>query len=200
MTRPTLLSLAAASLVSALACSGGDQKHTSDSGAASAAPATGGGLDLTGAGATFPYPIYSKWISEYSAKTGIKINYQAIGSGGGIRQLSEGTVDFAGSDAPMTDDELAKAKGGPILHLPDQIHRQIDEGRATSSAVMLRAVVTSTPTMGPSCAARITSAGKFFITAPSTSTLGPSVAGGSTPGSAIEARSAWRSSPRRCSW
>ena len=118
MTRPTLLSLAAASLVSALACSGGDQKHTSDSGAASAAPATGGGLDLTGAGATFPYPIYSKWISEYSAKTGIKINYQAIGSGGGIRQLSERTVDFAASDAPMTDDEMAKAKGGAILHFP----------------------------------------------------------------------------------
>lgn len=118
MTRSTFFSLAAAGLVSALACSGGDQKRTSDSGAASASPTARGGLDLTGAGATFPYPIYSKWISDYSAKTGIKINYQAIGSGGGIRQLSEGTVDFAGSDAPMTDDELAKAKGGPILHFP----------------------------------------------------------------------------------
>jgi phosphate transport system substrate-binding protein len=76
------------------------------------------GVDLTGAGATFPQPIYSKWISDYTAKTGIKINYQAIGSGGGIRQLSEGTVDFAGSDAPMSDDEMAKAKGGPVIHIP----------------------------------------------------------------------------------
>ena len=74
--------------------------------------------DLTGAGATFPYPIYSKWFSDYAAKTGVKINYQSIGSGGGIRQLSEQTVDFGASDAPMSDAELAKAKGGPVLHIP----------------------------------------------------------------------------------
>src|SRR5450830_1303250 len=74
--------------------------------------------DLTGAGATFPYPIYSKWFSDYAAKTGVKINYQSIGSGGGIRQLSEGTVDFGASDSPMSDDEMSKAKGGPILHIP----------------------------------------------------------------------------------
>jgi len=80
--------------------------------------ASSGGVDLTGAGATFPYPIYQKWISDYTAKTGIKINYQAIGSGGGIRQLSEGTVDFAGSDAPMSDEEMSKAKGGPVIHIP----------------------------------------------------------------------------------
>ena len=54
-------------------------------------------LDLTGAGATFPYPIYRKWFSEYAAKTGVKINYQAIGSGGGIKQISEQTVDFGAS-------------------------------------------------------------------------------------------------------
>lgn len=119
MTRSTLFALAAAGLVSA-ACSGAESKGTRDSVAkrASSATASSGGLDLTGAGATFPYPIYSKWISDYTAKTGIKINYQAIGSGGGIRQLSEGTVDFAGSDAPMTDEEMAKAKGGPIIHIP----------------------------------------------------------------------------------
>ena len=118
MTRSTFFALAAAGLVS-VACSGGESKGTSDSAAATATPSTSsGGLDLTGAGATFPYPIYSKWISDYTAKTGMKINYQAIGSGGGIRQLLEGTVDFAGSDAPMTDDELAKAKGGAILHFP----------------------------------------------------------------------------------
>ena len=75
-------------------------------------------VDLTGAGATFPYPIYSKWFSEYASKTGVKINYQSIGSGGGIRQLSEQTVDFGASDAPMNDGELAKAKGGAVLHFP----------------------------------------------------------------------------------
>jgi len=120
VTRSTLFSLAAAGLVSAIACAGGESKKTSDSaaGAAAPAPSSSGGVDLNGAGATFPYPVYSKWISDYLAKTGIKINYQQIGSGGGIRQLQEGTVDFGGSDAPMTDDEMSKAKGGPILHIP----------------------------------------------------------------------------------
>ena len=75
-------------------------------------------VDLTGAGATFPYPIYSKWFSDYAAKTGVRINYQSIGSGGGIRQLSEQTVDFGASDAPMSDAELSKAKGGKVLHFP----------------------------------------------------------------------------------
>jgi phosphate transport system substrate-binding protein len=75
-------------------------------------------VDLTGAGATFPYPIYSKWFAEYATKTGVKINYQSIGSGGGIKQLSEQTVDFGASDAPMSDTELGKAKGGAVLHFP----------------------------------------------------------------------------------
>ncbi len=75
-------------------------------------------VDLTGAGATFPYPIYSKWFSDYAKSTGVKINYQSIGSGGGIRQLSEQTVDFGASDGPMSDQELANAKGGPVLHFP----------------------------------------------------------------------------------
>jgi len=73
--------------------------------------------DLTGAGATFPYPIYSKWFADYATVAGVKINYQSIGSGGGIRQLTEGTVDFAGSDAPMTDQEMARLKT-PVLHVP----------------------------------------------------------------------------------
>ncbi|MGH7694163.1 MAG: phosphate ABC transporter substrate-binding protein PstS, partial [Gemmatimonadaceae bacterium] len=84
----------------------------------SSASASRGGVDLTGAGATFPYPIYAKWFSVYDSVTGVKINYQSVGSGGGIRQLSEQTVDFGASDAPMSDDELAKAKGGPVLHFP----------------------------------------------------------------------------------
>ncbi len=75
-------------------------------------------VDLTGAGATFPYPIYSKWFSDYAKSTGVKINYQSIGSGGGIRQLSEQTVDFGASDSPMSDKEIASAKGGPVLHFP----------------------------------------------------------------------------------
>jgi phosphate transport system substrate-binding protein len=75
-------------------------------------------VDLTGAGATFPYPIYSKWFADYAKQTGVKINYQSIGSGGGIRQLSEQTVDFGASDGPMSDQELANAKGGPVLHFP----------------------------------------------------------------------------------
>ena len=79
---------------------------------------SGGSVDLTGAGATFPYPIYSKWFSDYATATGVKINYQSIGSGGGIRQLSEETVDFGASDSPMSDDEMSKAKGGAILHIP----------------------------------------------------------------------------------
>ena len=83
-----------------------------------AAQGTTDGADLTGAGATFPYPIYSKWFADYAAKTGVKINYQSIGSGGGIRQLSEQTVDFGASDAPMSDDEMGKAKGGQVLHFP----------------------------------------------------------------------------------
>src|SRR3954471_10256715 len=83
-----------------------------------AGSASGQSVDLTGAGATFPYPIYSKWFSDYATKTGVKINYQSIGSGGGIRQLSEQTVDFGASDGPMSDQEMSKAKGGQVLHFP----------------------------------------------------------------------------------
>jgi len=75
------------------------------------------GADLTGAGATFPNPIYTKWFDAYAKETGIRINYQSIGSGGGIRQFTEGTVDFGASDAPMTDDQV-KAVTGDALHVP----------------------------------------------------------------------------------
>jgi phosphate transport system substrate-binding protein len=99
----------------AVACAKGDGSNSST---ASSTASSGGGADLTGAGATFPYPIYSKWFSDYANATGIKINYQSIGSGGGVRQISEQTVDFGASDGPMSDEEMAKAKGGPILHIP----------------------------------------------------------------------------------
>lgn len=102
------LSLAVAFLV--VACSpdqsGGDGKAAST-----------GSVDLTGAGATFPYPLYSKWFSDYANTKNVRINYQSIGSGGGIRQFSEGTVDFGATDSPMTDEEMGKAKGA-VLHIP----------------------------------------------------------------------------------
>src|ERR1700722_12211528 len=73
---------------------------------------------LTGAGATFPYPIYSKWFSEYSAAhPGVEINYQSIGSGGGIKQVTAGLVDFGASDMPMADDALAASKV-KLIHIP----------------------------------------------------------------------------------
>ena len=73
--------------------------------------------ELIGAGATFPYPLYSKMFDVYSKEYGVKINYQAIGSGGGIRQLNNKTVDFGGSDAIMSDKDLKEA-GAPIFHIP----------------------------------------------------------------------------------
>jgi phosphate transport system substrate-binding protein len=73
---------------------------------------------LTAAGATFPYPIYSKWFSEYSAAhPGVEINYQSIGSGGGIRQVTTGLVDFGASDMPMTDEALSSSKV-KLIHIP----------------------------------------------------------------------------------
>jgi phosphate transport system substrate-binding protein len=74
--------------------------------------------NINAAGATFPYPIYSKWFDEYhKAHANVQINYQSIGSGGGIRQLLDKTVDFGASDGPMTDDQLKQA-GFKILHFP----------------------------------------------------------------------------------
>lgn len=78
-------------------------------------------VTVTGAGATFPYPLYSKWFYEYSnAHPGVNFNYQSIGSGGGIRQMTAGTVDFGATDAPMKDKEMARLPG-PIFHIPTAI-------------------------------------------------------------------------------
>ncbi|HEV8320514.1 MAG TPA: phosphate ABC transporter substrate-binding protein PstS [Myxococcota bacterium] len=86
--------------------------------AAAAPPPSDGAIDLNGAGATFPYPLYSKWVAEYGkVDARVRINYQSIGSGGGIRQILERTVDFGASDAPMSDEELAKAPG-KLHHIP----------------------------------------------------------------------------------
>jgi phosphate transport system substrate-binding protein len=70
---------------------------------------------INAAGATFPYPIYSKWFSEFKSEKGVEINYQSIGSGGGISQLTQGTVDFGASDRPLTDAEIGKMKSKPVI-------------------------------------------------------------------------------------
>ena len=76
-------------------------------------------VNLTGAGATFPYPLYSKWFNEYNKKhPEVKINYQSIGSGGGINQFSEGTVFFGATDGPMPDEKIKSSKVQPVVHLP----------------------------------------------------------------------------------
>jgi phosphate transport system substrate-binding protein len=106
VTRPVLgWSLGVAAL---LGCTSGDR---------SAAPAPGAGPVVTGAGATFPNPIYTKWLDAYARETGVRINYQSIGSGGGIRQFTEGTVDFGATDGPMSDAQIA-AVHGDVLHIP----------------------------------------------------------------------------------
>src|SRR6201984_2923091 len=78
-------------------------------------------LLINGAGATFPYPIYSKWFDEYHKANGTQFNYQSVGSGAGIKQVTEGTVDFGATDGPMNDDQIKayRAKNGTgILHFP----------------------------------------------------------------------------------
>jgi len=90
----------------------------SHGGVAIAGCPTKGVKELTGAGATFPYPLYSKMFNEYDKACGVKVNYQSIGSGGGIQQLKEQTVDFGASDGIMDDKQKAEAKGGKVLHIP----------------------------------------------------------------------------------
>jgi phosphate transport system substrate-binding protein len=114
-----LLTLALFSLTAACGRSDAPQPDGALPGAAknAASPSGDGSVALTGAGATFPYPLYTKWISEFQkTNTKVKINYQSIGSGGGIRQITERTVDFGASDAPMSDEQIAKTAG--IVHLP----------------------------------------------------------------------------------
>ena len=97
-----------------LAACGGDQPVP---GASTDGFATRSGPTLTGAGATFPAPLYTKWFDAFARETGVRINYQSIGSGGGIRQFAEGTVDFGATDGPMTDQQIAAVQGN-VMHLP----------------------------------------------------------------------------------
>src|SRR6266542_1225208 len=104
----------AASLMTA-GCGGGAPQESAQPAGERAAGAT---VQVNGAGATFPNPIYSKWFSAYSKlHSNVAINYQSSGSGGGIRQLLAQTVFFGASDTPMTDEQL-KSASGPVLHLP----------------------------------------------------------------------------------
>jgi phosphate transport system substrate-binding protein len=130
--------LTTAGLVAAAACGGGTSNSDKTATAAAkpttaatkpaASPAAGATIpsdvgkndkaQLTGAGATFPNPLYTRWFSDYKAQVapGVEVNYQSIGSGGGVKQITEKTVDFGASDAPLSDDELSKAPG--IQHIP----------------------------------------------------------------------------------
>jgi phosphate transport system substrate-binding protein len=96
---------------------GGDSTGTGTTRSSAASRVT---VDLTGAGATFPYPLYARWFNEYAQRTGVRINYQSIGSGAGIRQVVARTVDFGATDVPMSDDDVANA-GGRVLHIPTAV-------------------------------------------------------------------------------
>jgi phosphate transport system substrate-binding protein len=103
--------------IAAAACGPGSEK-TGQAPAGGGSPSAGGTIQINGAGATFPYPIYSKWFAEYNKlHPNVQINYQSVGSGGGIRQLTNETVFFGATDGPMTDEQL-KSAPGTILHFP----------------------------------------------------------------------------------
>jgi phosphate transport system substrate-binding protein len=118
--------LAAAALAVGVAACGSDnssngvpQTSNSSSGDSGAKSAQLGGT-LNGAGATFPQPVYQEWAARFQEKTGTTVNYQGIGSGGGVAQFTAGTVDFGASDASMSDEEIAEAqkKGSDPIHVP----------------------------------------------------------------------------------
>ncbi len=104
-TRKMVLVLMAAAT---LAACGGDQGGATPGEMSGSAAGGGGAVTLTGAGSSFDYPIFSRWFADYGKGHDVRVNYQAIGSGGGIRQFTEGTVDFGATDAPLSDEEQAK--------------------------------------------------------------------------------------------
>lgn len=106
----------AAAATTAPAAGGAAPAGACDYNAKVAGPFSGEANALTGAGATFPQPLYTRWFSDYNKLTNVKVNYQGVGSGAGIKQITEKTVDFGASDAPMTDAQLKAAAG--ILHIP----------------------------------------------------------------------------------
>ncbi len=105
-------------LLAFIACKPSETTPSAQTDTTSSAAAPSSSLPINGAGATFPSPIYSKWFETYGQKhPEVRINYQPIGSGGGIKQLTAGTVFFGASDGPMTDEQL-KTAPGPVLHFP----------------------------------------------------------------------------------
>jgi phosphate transport system substrate-binding protein len=110
--------LLCATLVAPASCGRGNDGEARDT---AHLPRSTRGEDLTGAGATFPYPLYARWFGEWARSTGVRINYQSIGSGGGIRQLTAGTVDFGATDVPMTAAEIAAIAPRTVLHVPTAV-------------------------------------------------------------------------------
>jgi phosphate transport system substrate-binding protein len=98
------------------ACGGG----TSSTSSRAAAPASAGAVRLQGAGSTFDAPLFSKVFDAFQKESGVEVNYQSIGSGGGVQQLTVGTVDFGATDFPLNDEQTkaAEAAGGPVVHIP----------------------------------------------------------------------------------
>jgi phosphate transport system substrate-binding protein len=111
---------ACALALSVSACGSSDDSGSSGSAGSGDAKSAQLGGSINGAGATFPQPVYQEWASKFKEKVGTTVNYQGIGSGGGVAQFTAGTVDFGASDAPMKDDEIAAAekKGSTPVHVP----------------------------------------------------------------------------------
>jgi phosphate transport system substrate-binding protein len=117
------------------ACGGPATSGTNISGGV---PATNATADLRGAGSTFAFPLYSKWADAYKQQTGVSIAYESTGSGDGVRRFSQQTIDFGGTDGPMTDSELAHAKGGTVLHVPTALGADIVAYNLPTVTVPLR--------------------------------------------------------------
>ena len=117
--RLTLLAVAGALALGVAACGGSDSNSSSGGGGSSGGSGAQLGGTINGAGATFPQPVYQEWAARFQEQRGTTVNYQGIGSGGGIAQFTAGTVDFGATDSAMSDDELkaAQAKGQPV-HVP----------------------------------------------------------------------------------
>src|SRR3954470_13834094 len=113
--RLVALCAALALALGAAACGSDEGTQSSSSGVSNGAKLSG---TISGAGATFPAPVYQEWASRMKEAQGLTVNYQAIGSGGGIAQFTAGTVDFGASDAPMKDEEITAAKKGSPVHVP----------------------------------------------------------------------------------
>jgi phosphate transport system substrate-binding protein len=125
VTSKNLLALSCCVVLALGAAACGSNDSNPGSGGSSSSSSSGGGTakaggTINGAGATFPAPVYQEWAARFKEDNGTTVNYQAIGSGGGIAQFSAGTVDFGASDAPMKDDEIATAqkKGSDPVHVP----------------------------------------------------------------------------------